>query len=196
MINDPLKKYNEKRNFSKTQEPKGKIIRSKNEPIFIIQKHAARNLHYDFRLETNGYLKSWAIPKGPSMDPKVKRLAIPTEDHPLSYANFEGVIPEGEYGAGAVIVWDQGVYEIMKDDPKPLEKYLENGHVTLSLLGKKLKGGFALIQTGNARAQSNQRWLFFKMKDDDAMSGSDILIDEPNSVISGKSLDEILKGIK
>lgn len=194
-MNDPLKKYNEKRNFSKTPEPKGEIIRSVNEPIFTIHKHAARNLHYDFRLETNGYLKSWVIPKGPSMDPKVKRLAIPTEDHPLSYANFEGVIPEGEYGAGAVIVWDQGIYKVLKDDPKPLETYLKNGHVTLGLHGKKLKGGFALIQTGN---KPNQRWLFFKMKDDDAMSGSDILMDEPNSVISGKSIDEIIKrkGIK
>lgn len=188
MSNNPLKKYNEKRNFKKTPEPKGEMIQSKNKPIFIIQKHAARNLHYDFRLETNGYLKSWAIPKGPSMDPKVKRLAIPTEDHPLSYANFEGVIPEGQYGAGAVILWDQGVYEILKDDPKTLDKHLEEGHLTLRLIGEKLKGGFALIQIGN---KLNPRWLFFKLKDDTAKSDSDILIDEPDSIISGKSLDEI-----
>jgi len=146
-MSDPLKDYTNKRDFDETPEPKGIIGDSERLPIFVIQKHDARNLHYDLRLESKGVLKSWAVPKGPSMDHKVRRLAIPTEDHPISYNDFEGVIPEGNYGAGTVIVWDRGTFQNAKGDDVSFADNLEEGHATIHISGEKLYGKFALIRT-------------------------------------------------
>lgn len=182
-----LKEYKGKRDFSKTPEPIGNENDEHETPIYVIQKHDASNLHYDLRLESNGVLKSWAVPKGPSMDPSVKRLAITTEDHPIAYADFEGVIPEGHYGAGTVIVWDYGTFKNTKDDIS-FEEALEDGHATIDIKGQKLEGEFALIRTN--RGGKNQ-WLFFKMKDGKAKPDSDIAFEQPNSAKSERSLDEV-----
>lgn len=184
---DPLKKYKEKRDFEKTPEPVSSKKRSFRAPRFVIQKHNASKLHYDFRLEVNGVLKSWAIPKGPSTDPGQKRLAIPTEDHPVDYIDFEGIIPEGNYGAGTVIVWDTGAYRNLRKDSS-MDKAIAEGHVDIQLEGKKLKGGFALIQTGKG---NRKFWLFFKKRDEEADSEHDILIDRPESVLSGSTIEEL-----
>lgn len=188
---DPLKDYHKKRNFDRTPEPFSNQKSSKGKARFVIQKHDARTLHYDFRLEVGGVLKSWAIPKGPSMDPSEKRLAIPTEDHPLDYIDFEGVIPEGSYGAGTVMVWDTGTYRNLnkKDDEiVPMERAIEEGHVDFWLEGEKLKGGYALIRTAR---KDRKFWLLVKMKDDEADAGRNPLVEQPESVLSGRTLDEI-----
>ena len=159
---DSLKSYREKRNFRVTAEPEPSGGRTETRTqIFVVQKHSARSLHYDLRLEVDGVLKSWAVPKGPSTNPKDKRLAIQTEDHPLEYASFEGTIPEGEYGAGTVIVWDTGTFKNMsKKDGLDitLPRALENGHAAIWLEGKKLSGGYALTRTPRG-------WLLVKMRD-------------------------------
>ena len=179
-----LKTYQSKRTFSKTSEPRGTVHRPHKEPIFVIHKHDARSLHYDLRLEDEGVLKSWAIPKGPSTDPDDKRLAIETEDHPLEYAHFEGVIAEGNYGAGGVIIWDSGTFKNLKEEP--LSHCLQKGKVEIWLNGEKLQGGYALIRTH----LTPNSWLFFKMKDDYAAPGS-ITKQEPRSVVSGKTIEEV-----
>jgi bifunctional non-homologous end joining protein LigD len=184
---DPLKKYREKRDLSGSPEPAGEVAEDTGKPIFVVQKHAASTLHYDLRLESGGVLKSWAVPKGPSMDPAVKRLAVPTEDHPMAYAGFEGVIPEGHYGAGTVIVWDRGTFANMKED-KGFAESLEEGHATILLEGEKLRGGFALLRTGGG---GKPRWLFFKMKDGEARPGSDVAEEMPGSVLTGRSLEQV-----
>ncbi|GAA5100312.1 hypothetical protein GCM10023210_38710 [Chryseobacterium ginsengisoli] len=163
-----LKDYNEKRKFDETSEPKGKTKKSKDQLIFVIQRHAASRLHYDFRLEMEGVLKSWAVPKGPSLDPKDKRLAMMVEDHPYDYKDFEGNIPEGNYGAGQVEVWDSGTYEPLDQNSKlsnekELLKELKSGSLKFILHGKKLKGEFALVKMKNAE---NNAWLLIKHKDD------------------------------
>ena len=163
-----LKDYNEKRKFDETSEPKGKAQKSKDKLIFVIQRHAASRLHYDFRLEMEGVLKSWAVPKGPSLDPKDKRLAMMVEDHPYDYKDFEGNIPEGNYGAGQVEVWDSGTYEPLDEtsklsNEKELLKELKAGSLKFILHGKKLKGEFALVKMKNAE---NNAWLLIKHKDD------------------------------
>ncbi len=189
---DLLKTYRDKRDFGHTSEPKGDAPRAESEqPIFVIHKHRARNLHYDFRLEDQGVLKSWAIPKGPSTDPKIKRLAVATEDHPLEYAEFEGVIRKGEYGAGAVLVWDCGTYRNVteeKGQTVPVEKAIERGGLSVWLEGNKLKGGYSLIRF---RGESPNQWLLVKMNDDQADSRNALLTAEPDSVLSGRSLEEI-----
>src|SRR6056297_3789145 len=160
------KDYRSKRNFDKTGEPRGSSGRSSSKkPQFVIQKHDSSTLHYDFRIEADGVLKSWAVPKGPSTDPSEKRLAIPTEDHPLEYADFEGVIPQDEYGAGAVIVWDEGRYRNLKegegeDDAPSVADQLEEGHATVWLEGRKIRGGYALqrMESGD-----EERWLLVKI---------------------------------
>ncbi|MFP3951204.1 MAG: DNA polymerase ligase N-terminal domain-containing protein [Candidatus Bathyarchaeia archaeon] len=182
-----LREYNMKRNFDKTSEPMGKINSSDREPIFVIQKHDASTLHYDLRIQVEGVLKSWAVPKGPSTDPKIRRLAIPTEDHPIEYARFEGVIPEGEYGAGTVMVWDYGTYRNLKDE-KSMRGALNDGEATLWLEGEKLHGGYALIRTGKPETG---RWLLIKMRDEEAKTGIDITEERPESAISGLTLEEI-----
>ena len=182
-----LNEYNKKRNFDITMEPPGNLSVPGEKPIFVIQKHKARRLHYDFRIEYEGVLLSWAIPKGPSMDPSDKRLAVQTEDHPMDYADFEGVIPEGEYGAGPVIIWDKGVFQnITEKDEKlvNLDIALEKGHISLVLAGEKLKGGFNLVRT--AANGKQPQWLLLKAKDPYALPGSNITESHPASVLTGK----------
>jgi DNA ligase D-like protein (predicted 3'-phosphoesterase) len=186
MSQDQLEVYRRKRDFAATPEPRGGNAAQENR-IFVIQKHFARNLHYDLRLEVNGVLKSWAVPKGPSTNPKDKRLAISTEDHPLEYARFEGVIPEGLYGAGTVIVWDIGTYRNTTEiDGRFLEidHALENGHISVWLDGRKLKGGYAMTRT-------TRGWILVKMNDEKADASKDAVVTEPKSVLSGKTIDEI-----
>ena len=189
---DLLKQYREKRDFGRTAEPAGGKRGPSGQPIFVIQKHDATTLHYDFRLEVGGVLKSWAVPKGPSTDPRQKRLALPTEDHPLEYATFEGVIPEGEYGAGTVLVWDIGTYRSLRaekeDDGASMEQALAEGKVEVWLEGKKLRGGYALIRTDKS---DDERWLLVKMADDEADPRRDPISSQPESVLSGRSLEEI-----
>ncbi|MDY0932835.1 DNA polymerase ligase N-terminal domain-containing protein [Chryseobacterium sp. CFBP8996] len=162
-----LKDYNNKRKFDETTEPKGKTKKSEDQLIFVIQRHAASRLHYDFRLEMEGVLKSWAVPKGPSLNPEDKRLAMMVEDHPYDYKDFEGNIPEGNYGAGQVEIWDSGTYEPLDEtsklsDEKELLKELKAGSLKFILHGKKLKGEFALVKMKNAE---NNAWLLIKHKD-------------------------------
>jgi DNA ligase D-like protein (predicted 3'-phosphoesterase) len=143
-------------------------------------------------LEINGVLKSWAIPKGPSTDPSQKRLAVPTEDHPVDYIDFEGIIPEGNYGAGTVIVWDTGTYHNLNEKNGHeinMEESVDNGHVDIWLEGHKLKGGYAIIRTGKG---NRKFWLLLKKKDEKAESGKNILIDQPESVLSGRTIEDIL----
>lgn len=170
-----LKDYQEKRKFDETSEPKGKTKKSKDKLIFVIQRHAASRLHYDFRLEMEGVLKSWAVPKGPSLDPKDKRLAMMVEDHPYDYKDFEGNIPEGNYGAGQVEVWDSGTYEPLGEntklsDEKELLEELHAGSLKFILHGKKLKGEFALVKMKNTE---DNAWLLIKHKDEFAESPYD-----------------------
>ncbi len=158
--------------------------------MFVVQKHDASRLHYDFRLEVDGVLKSWAIPKGPSMNTRDKRLAVPTEDHPLEYRNFEGIIPEGEYGAGRVIVWDTGTFRnITKRDgqPVPLDQAIEKGQLAIWLEGSKLKGGFALTRIRDGKRPI---WLLVKKRHEYANS-SDPVNEQPESVLSGRTIEEL-----
>ncbi len=189
---DSLKDYQEKRDFRRTPEPsEGKRRSSTDQPIFVIQKHAARTLHYDFRLEVEGVLKSWAVPKGPSTDPKEKRLAVPTEDHPLDYADFEGTIPEGEYGAGTVLVWDIGTYKNItekKGKPVPMAEAVPHGHVKVWLEGKKLKGGYALTRFKTGK---DEAWLLVKADDEAADARRNPVSTEPQSVLTGRTIEEI-----
>jgi DNA ligase D-like protein (predicted 3'-phosphoesterase) len=159
--------------------------------MFVIQKHDARSLHYDFRLEAGGVLKSWAVPKGPSTDPRDKRLAMPTEDHPLEYGDFEGVIPEGNYGAGTVIVWDTGSYrnQTKRDgDEVPIEEALEAGHAVVWLEGKKLQGAWTLQRTGKGK---DVRWLLVKKRDEGADARRNPVRTQPESVLSGKTIEDL-----
>lgn len=188
---DILQGYRARRNFNRTPEPEGDMTMSDTSPRFVIQKHDASTLHYDFRIEVDGVLKSWAVPKGPSTDPREKRLAVPTEDHPLDYAEFEGVIPQGEYGAGTVLVWDTGPYENITEkggDMQPMSEALDAGHVLIRLEGRKLKGGYALqrVATGD-----DARWLLIKMDDEDADARRNPVSTEPCSVLSGRDLDQV-----
>jgi DNA ligase D-like protein (predicted 3'-phosphoesterase) len=190
---DKLKRYREKRNFEKTPEPEGSsgIAGAKSGgPVFIIQKHDAQKLHYDFRLEVDGVLKSWAVPKGPSLDPGDKRLAVATEDHALDYGDFEGVIPEGEYGAGPVLIWDRGTYENVneKDDGlRSMTDSLKDGHVLVRLNGEKISGGYALQRIDDDEDQ----WLLIKIDDDEADRRRNPTSTQPDSVASGRSIEEI-----
>lgn len=186
---DALRSYREKRDFAATPEPAGGGEPSPGAPRFVIHQHDASRMHYDLRLEIGGVLVSWAVPKGPSYDPDVRRLAIRTEDHPLSYAEFEGVIPEGNYGAGAVIVWDRGRWRRAHEDKGPAEKGLEEGHLAVTFEGEKLRGDWALIRTD--RGGSDDQWLFFKMKGPDADPERDIVTERPESVISGRTIEEL-----
>ena len=188
-----LERYREKRNFRATPEPRGRVDRGKAKALsFVIQKHAASHLHYDFRLELNGVLLSWAVPKGPSLDPHDKRLAMHVEDHPLEYGGFEGIIPPRQYGSGTVMVWDRGTWHPIGD---PVAGY-QKGHLKFELDGEKLKGGWALIRTHGSKyggKSGKQAWLLIKESDAYAKVGraAGIVDEEPDSVISGRSLEEI-----
>jgi DNA ligase D-like protein (predicted 3'-phosphoesterase) len=196
--NARLDAYNRKRDTQVSGEPGGEVAAARGDAHgerFVIQKHHASSLHYDLRLEVDGVLKSWAVPKGPSTDPSEKRMAIMTEDHPLEYADFEGVIPEGEYGAGTVLVWDAGRYENLRaggDDPKTVVESLDEGLLEVRLYGEKLSGGYALkrIEGGNAE---QSKWLLIKMRDDAADARRNPTSTEPESVISGRGLKEVAK---
>jgi len=188
--------YQEKRDFDKTPEPKGGPSKGNPDaPRFVIQKHDASNLHYDFRLEIDDTLKSWAIPKGPSTDPSEKRMAIPTEDHPLEYADFEGTIPEDQYGGGTVMVWDQGTFKNIKEDdqsqPIDLLQSYEMGSLEIWLDGEKLSGGYALVKMKNGKMKDN--WLLIKMDDDQADARRKPTSTENKSVLSGRTMTEIAK---
>jgi bifunctional non-homologous end joining protein LigD len=186
-----LDKYKQKRDFNATNEPEGEIGKSETELIFVVQQHAASHLHYDFRLEMGGVLKSWAIPKGPSMNPAEKRLAIMVEDHPYSYKDFEGIIPEGNYGAGTVIVWDNGTYTLAEEQKNNneikniLKADLQKGHLSFILKGKKLIGEFALVKL---KIEQKNAWLLIKKNDEFALDSN--ILDKNKSVISNLTLDD------
>lgn len=170
----PLEEYRAKRDFEKTCEPSGAGRTKPRElPIFVVQEHHASTLHYDFRLEVDGVLKSWAVPKGPSLDPAVKRLAVQVEDHPLGYASFEGTIPQGEYGGGTVTIWDHGTYESLmgeKAEPRTASEAIEAGRIEFVMHGKRLKGRFALVRM-RTQAKGKPQWLLMKLKDEFAEVG-------------------------
>jgi DNA ligase D-like protein (predicted 3'-phosphoesterase) len=191
---DTSDQYARKRDFSRTPEPRGGTRRSRRDRSrFVIQEHLASTHHFDFRLEVDGVLKSWSVPKGPSTDPREKRLAVPTEDHPLEYANFEGIIPEGEYGAGAVIVWDRGSFEnrTERDGERiPITDALSDGHAVVRLNGSKLRGGYALQRT---RSGKDERWLLIKVADDDADARRNPVSTEPKSVRSGMTVRQLAR---
>jgi bifunctional non-homologous end joining protein LigD len=186
-----LKKYREKRRFDVTPEPKGSAEgrgQRRGSLLYLIQKHQATNVHYDFRLEWNGVLLSWAVPKGPSLDPSVKRLAMQTEDHPLEYGNFEGVIPAGEYGGGTVMLWDKGTWA---PDVPDVSVALREGDLKFSLHGRKLKGSWVLVRTrGLGKSPSRSAWLLIKHRDQYA-SAADITAELPKSVASRRLLAAI-----
>ena len=191
---ETLDDYREKRDFFRTPEPPGERDAAAAHPIFVIQKHDATTLHYDFRLEADGVLKSWAVPKGPSLDPKEKRLAVPTEDHPLDYADFEGVIPVGSYGAGTVLVWDRGTYRNLTRKggrDVPVVEALRQGHISFRLDGEKVRGGYALTRF---RTGKGEAWLLVKKNDAEADPGRDLVGTEPRSVVSGRALEDIRAG--
>jgi bifunctional non-homologous end joining protein LigD len=187
-----LKDYRKKRDFGVTPEPAGKkrTTTRRRSLAYVVQKHLATQLHYDFRLEWRGVLLSWAVPKGPSLDPSVKRLAMPTEDHPLEYAVFEGVIPEGEYGAGTVMVWDAGTWEPASPDA---DEALEKGDLKFTLHGKKLQGSWVLVRTrGYGKSPDRPAWLLIKHRDEYA-SSEDVAKSAPRSVASDRLLADIAR---
>jgi DNA ligase D-like protein (predicted 3'-phosphoesterase) len=182
--------YREPSHVKKASEPQGK--RGGNKSLFVIHKHAASTLHYDFRLSVDGVLKSWAVPKGLSTRAGEKRLAIRTEDHPMDYAEFEGQIPKGEYGGGTVMVWDTGEVEPLaqNEDHEPsMAEGLENGAFKFNLKGKKLRGGYALVRMDHKAKQ--EQWLIFKLDDEQADGRRDPMRTEPDSVLTGRSMQEI-----
>jgi bifunctional non-homologous end joining protein LigD len=187
----PLEDYRHKRKFAETPEPEGRRRRSRSKDIFVVQKHAASHRHYDFRLAISGALVSWAVPKGPSMNPADKRLAIRTEDHPLEYAEFEGVIPEGQYGAGTVMVWDTGQYQPL--DGVSASEQLARGKIDVMLHGTKLRGGFTLLRTG--MVSHKERWLLIKQRDEYAVSSWDVESSSlDRSALTARSMKEIENG--
>jgi bifunctional non-homologous end joining protein LigD len=185
-----LAEYRKKRRFDVTAEPAGAKTprKSKKKLSYVIQKHRATALHYDFRLEWNGVLLSWAVPKGPSLDPSVKRMAMPTEDHPIEYAKFEGIIPEGEYGGGTVMIWDAGTWTPESPD---VDAALKKGDLKFTLEGRKLHGSWVLVRI-RAREGGRPPWLLIKHRDEFA-SKVDIAEEEPRSIVSKRILAEIAR---
>lgn len=188
-----LAEYNRRRRFGVTPEPPGRkpAARGPGPRQFVVQKHRAGHLHYDLRLEHRGVMLSWAVPKGPSLDPSVKRLAMETEPHPIEYNEFEGVIPEGEYGGGTVMIWDRGVWAPVVDDrlgdEADVDRMLARGELKFVLLGEKLKGGWVLVRTGRER-----QWLLIKHRDEYA-SQEDVTLTRPRSVVSDRTMAEIAR---
>jgi bifunctional non-homologous end joining protein LigD len=191
-----LAEYRRKRDFGITPEPAGDHLPTSKLPRFVVQMHDATRLHWDFRLEAEGVLKSWAVPKGPSLDPADKRLAVRTEDHPMDYIDFEGVIPAGEYGGGPVIVWDRGTFLNIKTDrsgkPIPMADALRKGSVDVWLEGEKLRGGYSLVRTRPGPGKK-EHWLLIKKDDEHADRARDITTESPRSVKTGRTIQEVLK---
>ena len=189
----PLAAYNAKRDFTRTREPEGKVPKAKGKALhFVIQKHAASHLHFDFRLELDGVMKSWAVPKGPSLDPSVKRLAMEVEDHPISYNTFEGTIPEGEYGGGTVMLWDRGTYEAEDGGgAESLREGYRRGDLKVVMHGKRLHGSFVLVRM---RRPGRPQWLLIKHDDKSADRTTDITEKEMTSVVSKRTMDQIAAG--
>jgi DNA ligase D-like protein (predicted 3'-phosphoesterase) len=196
-----LAEYERKRDFSKTREPSGKAKgrgrgkAKRRHPRFAFQKHSATSEHYDLRLEVDGVLASWAVPKGPSLDPRDKRLAVRTEDHPLEYLEWEGVIPEGSYGAGPMIVWDRGVFqnisETRRGEKMELAEAIEKGDVKIFMLGEKIKGAYALVRTGPP--SDREQWLLIKKRDEGADARRRPTSSQPESVLSGRTIERVLE---
>ena len=213
---DPLREYRRKRDFARTSEPAPDPAAPAGAPgesaagprgagdaaalppgvesgAYVVQQHAARRMHYDVRLEVGGVLKSWAVPKGPSTDPAEKRLAVPTEDHPLAYQHYEGVIPQGSYGAGPSLLWDRGRYVNISHHggrPVPMAQALRDGHVSVWFQGEKLAGGYALTRIERSR-DGREAWLLVKRADAAADAGRDITAELPRSVASGRTIEEL-----
>ncbi len=202
-----LQEYRRKRDFGKTGEPSGKAKKAakksksapkRRHPRFAFQKHSATSLHYDLRLEVNGVLASWAVPKGPSLDPRDKRLAMRTEDHPMQYLEWEGVIPKGEYGAGPMIVWDRGVFENISKTRSgremDLTEALEKGDLKLFFLGEKIRGPYALVRTSPAPGKGGDReqWLLIKKKGEGADARRRPTSSQPESVLTGRTIEQLL----
>ena len=194
-----LTEYRRKRDFSRTREPEGGSRAKSSRLAYVIQKHDASRLHFDLRLELDGVMKSWAVPKGPSLDPSVKRLAVHVEDHPIEYNEFEGTIPEGEYGGGTVMVWDRGTYTsaVATDDPEAaLREGYRKGDLKFVLRGKRLEGSWVLVRTrgwGAAKGRKNQ-WLLIKHRDDAAEAGTDPVAEHQTSAKTGRTMEEIAEG--
>jgi bifunctional non-homologous end joining protein LigD len=199
-----LTEYRRKRDFTKTREPAGASAtappkgapRKKRAPAlhFVIQKHAASHLHFDFRLELDGVMKSWAVPKGPSYDPSVRRLAMEVEDHPIEYNTFEGTIPEGEYGGGTVMLWDRGTYEAEKGGGiEALRAGYDRGDLKFVLHGKRLQGGWVLVRM---KRPGRPQWLLIKHRDELASAGRDVVDEVTTSVVTGRTMEEIASGKK
>src|SRR5262245_22100395 len=183
-----LRAYHQKRNFTRTKEPRGALKRGAGD-LFVVHKHAARRLHYDLRLELDGVLKSWAVTRGPSLSPADKRLAVRTEDHPLDYAEFEGRIPKGEYGAGSVIVWDRGRWSTEGDPHAQLQK----GHLVVDLDGGKLQGRWHLVHMKGRDQRGKENWLLIKAEDEFAKAdgGANLLEEEPLSIKTGRTVEDV-----
>ncbi|HEX7977036.1 MAG TPA: DNA polymerase ligase N-terminal domain-containing protein [Gemmatimonadaceae bacterium] len=189
----PLGEYNAKRDFTRTAEPAGKVPKPRGRTLhFVIQKHAASHLHYDFRLELDGVMKSWAVPKGPSLDPSVRRLAMEVEDHPIAYNTFEGTIPQGEYGGGTVMLWDRGTYEAADEGgPAALRSGYEKGELRFVMHGKRLKGGFVLARL---HRPGRPQWLLIKRRDAQADPTRDVTAEETTSVATRRTMEQIASG--
>jgi bifunctional non-homologous end joining protein LigD len=190
----PLAEYQRKRDFTKTSEPSGKAtVSSRVKLQFVIQKHDASHLHFDFRIEMDGVMKSWAVPKGPSLDPAIKRLAMQVEDHPIEYNTFEGTIPAGEYGGGTVMLWDRGTYTPDEVNPgaerAAMRAGYEAGKLSITLRGKRLTGSFALVRT--RYSETKPQWLLLKHRDASARPGSDVVAEYMTSVATGRTMEEI-----
>ena len=195
-----LSTYRSKRDFARTAEPRGASRRSADPEglQFVIQKHAASHLHYDLRLELDGVMKSWAVPKGPSLDPAVKRLAMEVEDHPMEYNDFEGTIPAGEYGGGTVMLWDRGTYtadERREKEPeeKAIRRAYRAGKISFTFHGERLRGSYALVRT-RGEGDEKPQWLLIKHRDDEADESRDITAEVSTSVVSGRTMEEIAEG--
>jgi bifunctional non-homologous end joining protein LigD len=191
----PLAEYNRKRDFSRTKEPTGTVPKTRGKALhFVIQKHDASHLHYDFRLELDGVMKSWAVPKGPSYDPSVRRLAMEVEDHPISYNSFEGTIPQGEYGGGTVMLWDHGTYEAEDGGGvESLRRGYEKGDLKIAMHGERLKGSWVLVRMDRP---GRPQWLLIKHRDGTEDPSRDVTTEHVKSVVTKRTMEQIAKGGK